>query len=96
MQMQKIKPRRMQFKFWLDANRENEAALGAYLDDMKQKRKLTATIRDAVRLLWWLRSGRAEVLLEMFPNIEDMIQRARVEAAMRSNKARAYDESYHR
>lgn len=85
MQIEKQKPRRLQFKFWLDANRDDEFAIGWYLDTMKQKRKLTATIRDAVLLIWALREGRADTLLNLFPNVQDMINREQMARLMRGD-----------
>lgn len=93
MQIQKLKPRRKQFKFWLDANREDESAIGWYLDDLRKKRKMTATIRDAVRLLWSLREGRTDILLELFPKVEEMLYAARVEAVARRNTIYGYDDT---
>lgn len=91
MEIEKPKPYRLQMPFWLDRNREDERELGWYLEEQKKRHKYTATIRDGVRLIWSLREGRADILLELFPNVEDMINRQRLKALMRSKQRRGYD-----
>lgn len=91
MQIEKVKPRRIQFKFWMDANRDDERPLGEYLWQLRKKRKLTRTIRDAVRLLKSLQEGRADVLLKLFPNIENMIALHHMQALMKPKRPNGYD-----
>ena len=72
--MPKADPRRrLQFKFWLATNVERDRAVGEYLHEMKKKRKMLPTIRDAIRLIRDLRAGRVDVLLELFPFVRDAI-----------------------
>jgi len=65
---------RFQFKFWLDANSERDKPIGEYLEAEKSRRKMTATIRDGVRLIQSLRNRDTSVLLELFPWIRDAFQ----------------------
>ena len=58
---------RFQFKFWLDANSHRDKPIGEFLEAEKSRRKMTATIRDGVRLIQSLRNRDTSVLLELFP-----------------------------
>lgn len=93
MQIEKLKPRRIQFKFWLDANRDDERPIGEYLWQLRKDRKFSRTIRDAVSLLKSLREGRVDLLLKMFPNIEQEIAVHRMRAAMHRKSTNGYHPS---
>jgi hypothetical protein len=58
---------RFQFKFWLDANKDDELLLAEEIDLLKRQRTYTSTIRDGIRLISDLRAGRLDVLFELFP-----------------------------
>lgn len=62
---------RMQFRFWLDVEREEEHAIAEYIERLKEARMFASTIRDAFRLIFDLRLGRVNVLLALFPWIEE-------------------------
>src|SRR5688572_12433263 len=64
---------RGQFRFWLDGYKANERELGEFLLKLKQQRNFAKFMRDAVRLLKDLREGKTDVLLEMFPHIQDAL-----------------------
>lgn len=83
--IEKPRPFRLQMKFWLDANKPLERELGLYLDDLRLQRKFTPTIRNAVRLYKSLQEGRADVLFELFPNIQDVISRYQIERLFSNN-----------
>lgn len=65
---------RVQFRFWLDANKTHESKIGQALDDMKSKRKYQPFIRDAIRLMLSLMTGQIAILLELFPGIVAQIE----------------------
>lgn len=65
------KEHRLQFRFWLDVIRPEEDQLAEYVNDLKEKRSFAQTIREALHLIRDLRQGRVEVLLRLFPWIED-------------------------
>lgn len=65
---------RYQFRFWLDAAKDDELELCAYHDQLKERRQWQPTIRDALRLIRDLRAGRVNVLLELFPSIERIFE----------------------
>ena len=73
---------RRQFRFWLDAAKPEEAALGLRLEELGKKRKFATLIKDAVRLMLALMSGDLSVLIELFPNVVQQIkEQGRAEAA---------------
>lgn len=76
---------RMMFRFWMDGNKNDELAIADYLEEMKHRRSLTATIRDAVRLIQDLRQQRLDVLFQLFPWINAWLEeRAEAIAAAKS------------
>lgn len=58
---------RLKFMFWLDMTKEDELWLADAIEDLKQKRQFSQTIREGIRLIRDLRAGRTEVLFSMFP-----------------------------
>jgi len=58
---------RLKFTFWLDVTKENEYDLAEQIEDLKQKRLFSQTIRDGIRLICDLRAGRTDSLLALFP-----------------------------
>ena len=58
---------RLKFMFWLDMTKEDEVWLADAIEDLKQRRQFSQTIRDGIRLIRDLRAGRTDVLLSMFP-----------------------------
>ena len=58
---------RLKFMFWLDMTKEDELWLADAIEDLKQKRQFSQTIRDGIRLIRDLKAGRTEVLFSMFP-----------------------------
>ena len=62
---------RLQFKFWLDVNKPNEYALAEIIADLKENKTFSKVIRDGIRLIWSLGQGNLDVLLALFPWIED-------------------------
>ncbi|MBZ0285711.1 MAG: hypothetical protein K8L97_33590 [Anaerolineae bacterium] len=54
-------------EFWLDARKDDELLLLETIDQLKQQRSFTATLRDGIRLIVDLRAGRLDVLFELFP-----------------------------
>ena len=74
-------PYRIQHRFWLDGNRNDESDLVEYIAYLKEKRRFASTIRDALRLIQDLRQGSVRVLLNLFPWIWDQIE-SEVRASM--------------
>lgn len=64
---------RYRFSFWLDAGKDDELLLAEEIDQLKQGRAFTATIRDGIRLMVDLRAGRLDVLFELFPWVQDRL-----------------------
>lgn len=58
---------RYKLEFWLDARKDDELVLLETIDQLKQQRSFTATLRDGIRLIVDLRAGRLDVLFELFP-----------------------------
>ena len=62
---------RKKVSFWLDLNNSFEKLILQEVQYLKAKRIFTQTIRDGFRLIHDLRNHRVDVLLELFPWIED-------------------------
>jgi hypothetical protein len=62
---------REKFCFWLNLEKEDEFALADYIFELKQNRSFVTAIRDGLRLICDLRAGRLEILLTLFPWIEE-------------------------
>ena len=58
---------RLKFTFWLDVNKDDEYKLVEQIDELKQKRLFSQTIRDGIRLICDLKDGNTDVLFELFP-----------------------------
>lgn len=58
---------RLRFTFWLDMIKPDETVLADQIEQLKNERSFVRTIRDGIRLILDLRSGRTEVLFELFP-----------------------------
>ena len=56
---------RKRFFFWLDANKD-DAVIGAIVE-LKSQRGFTSAVREGIKLIWELRQGRTDTLLELFP-----------------------------
>lgn len=67
------KPYRRMYRFWLDLNRNDEAAIAEHIEHLKDKRNFTRTIRDGVRLLAELRNGSIDFLIALFPFVIEMV-----------------------
>ncbi len=62
-----IKRFRLKFMFWLDMTKSDELRLAEEIENLKDRRLFSQTIRDGIRLIADLRAGRTSVLLELFP-----------------------------
>jgi hypothetical protein len=58
---------RLKFMFWLDVAKEDESRLAEQIEELKQHRSYSRTIRDGIRLIYDLRAGRTDVLFALFP-----------------------------
>lgn len=79
---------RRQFRFWLDAAKEDESAMGQALDSMKndKTKNFAGFMRNAVRLMLALLAGDTSILIELFPNIVNQIKQ---EAIAENNSSSA-------
>jgi hypothetical protein len=62
---------RLQFKFWLDMNKADEHALAEQIENLKQGGAFTKAIRDGIHLIVDLWQGNLDVLLTLFPWVEE-------------------------
>ena len=58
---------RLKFTFWLDVSKSDEYDLAEQIENLKQERLFSQTIRDGIRLMCDLRAGRTDVLFALFP-----------------------------
>lgn len=58
---------RIMFRFWLDDTKSEENELIGQVNNLKQGRSFTSTIRDGIRLVCDLCDGKLDVLFELFP-----------------------------
>lgn len=58
---------RSRFSFWLDINKRDEHNLIGIINELKAARRFSRAIRDGIRLVYDLSSGRTDVLIELFP-----------------------------
>jgi hypothetical protein len=65
---------RCQWRFWMDANKPDEYAIGQALADLKKRRQFLPTVRAALRLFLDLKAGNTTVLFELFPWIQDSLK----------------------
>lgn len=63
--------RRYQFKFWLNISRPDELVLAQHADNLKSRRQWQPFIRDAFKLLVSLHEKRVDVLVSLFPWIDE-------------------------
>jgi len=64
---------RLRFMFWLDLNKPDENNLAETIEQLKQERSFSRAIRQGLRLWMSLRRRDVSVLLELFPDIREMI-----------------------
>ena len=62
---------RLQYKFWLDLNKPEEHNLAEAIEDLKEQRAFIRAVRDGIRLVVDLWNGNLDVLLELFPGVEE-------------------------
>lgn len=65
------KRQRFMFKFWLNVANPEERAIAEHSDMLKEKRQWQPSARDALKLLYSLRERKVDVLLMLFPWIDD-------------------------
>ncbi|MBW1927483.1 MAG: hypothetical protein JRI35_09935 [Deltaproteobacteria bacterium] len=58
---------RLKFTFWLDVSKSDEYELAEQVEELKEQRLFSQTIRDGIRLICDLRAGRTDILLALFP-----------------------------
>ena len=68
-----IQSYRLMFKFWLDISKADEESVADIIEKLKSARAFSAAIRDGLRLIWDLRQGKIDVLLELFPFVKAAI-----------------------
>nr|WP_281719791.1 hypothetical protein [Nitrosomonas nitrosa] len=65
---------RLMYKFWLDVNKPDEFELAETIDELKQNHYFVRTIREGIQLIVSLHQRRTDVLLAMFPWVEQALQ----------------------
>ena len=66
---------------WLNLDKPQEANLLDYIEDLKVSRLFSRTIREGLLLIRDLRAGRLDILLDLFPWVEEAFwQRLNVES----------------
>jgi hypothetical protein len=63
---------RLQYKFWLDVNNPQEQQLADQIEGLKQGRVFSQVVRDGIALIVDLWNGNIDVLLSLFPGIEEV------------------------
>jgi hypothetical protein len=61
---------RVMHKFWLDLTKDDQDHLDEQINELKQARTFTQTVREGIRLICDLRQGNMTVLFELFPWIK--------------------------
>jgi hypothetical protein len=62
---------RLQIKFWLDLHKAEESELADLIAELKQERTFSRVVRDGIRLVVDLWRGNLDVLLALFPWVEE-------------------------
>jgi len=62
-----------QFIFWLNLEDESEYAIAETIEELKDRRQFSKSIRDGLRLVVDLSRGKTDVLKELFPTVLDDI-----------------------
>jgi hypothetical protein len=57
--------------FWLNVKKDDENQLANLIDELKQARMFSRVVRDGIRLMVDLWHGNLDLLLELFPWVED-------------------------
>jgi hypothetical protein len=74
----------MQFRFWLNLDKDDEYELAETIDGLKRERRFVTTIREGIRVVSALRAGEWDHVFSMFPAFGDyvdkLILQAKVEA----------------
>ena len=64
---------RWKFMFWLDDLKSDELELIQEIDQLKAARSFVSSVRDGLRLIIDLRSGRTDILFDLFPLLKDRL-----------------------
>ena len=70
---------RLQIKFWLDLHKTEERDLADLIAELKQARTFSRVVRDGIRLVTDLWRGNLDVLLALFPWVEEAFYQRFVE-----------------
>lgn len=65
--------KRRQWRFWLTLSNSEDEQLNRFCEWASEQRKLTQFICDGLRLVGTLREGRIDVLLELFPFVQQAL-----------------------
>lgn len=65
--------KRRQWRFWLTLSNVEDEQLNRFCEWASEQRKLTQFICDGLRLVGTLREGRIDVLLELFPFVQQAL-----------------------
>lgn len=62
---------RLQYKFWVDLRKENEAFLEGMITELKKGRVFMRAIREGLAIVYDLMHGRLDALLYYYPWVAD-------------------------
>jgi len=71
---QQAKSYRLMFRFWLDANKDDEYELAEDIEQLKQERSFSRAIRQGLMLWQSLKNKDVGYLLELFPFVAEALQ----------------------
>ena len=78
---------RLQIKFWLDLHKTEERDLADLIAELKQARTFSRVVRDGIRLVTDLWRGNLDVLLMLFPWVEEAFYQRFAEQQPESDRA---------
>lgn len=64
---------RLRYTFWLDHNNRDALAVADTIEALKNERSFTSVVRDGIMLVSELRQGKTDLLLKLFPWIQDAL-----------------------
>ena len=65
---------RLQHQFWLDANSETDNTLAELIEQLKNSKEYTNTIRRGIRIDFDLQRGRLDSLFALYPWVKELFQ----------------------
>ena len=73
MTKQENKRFKLRYEFWLEPQKPGHEAVAEIIEGLKEQRKFAPGVRDSLLLFDELQRGRTDMLLELFPWLEESI-----------------------